>query len=59
MIPIREDIKQIRNYLTIVQLRYRDKINIELDIDEEILDFYTPKLYCSRWWRMLWGTGWR
>ncbi|NGM83448.1 sensor histidine kinase [Paenibacillus sp. 7124] len=44
VIPIREDMKQISNYLTIVQLRYRDKINIELDIDEGILDLYTPKL---------------
>lgn len=44
VIPIQEDIQQIRNYLVIQQLRYRDKITVELLIDDNILELYTPKL---------------
>lgn len=44
VIPIHEDIEQIRNYLTIQEIRYRDKITIQLELDETILDLCMPKL---------------
>lgn len=44
VIPIREDMQQIRNYLTIQEIRYRDKITISVEIDEGILDLCIPKL---------------
>ncbi|MEK8129950.1 sensor histidine kinase [Paenibacillus filicis] len=44
VIPIREDFKQIQNYLTIQELRYRDKIRVEQQIDPDILELYIPKL---------------
>ncbi|OBZ14998.1 histidine kinase [Bacillus sp. FJAT-27264] len=44
IIPFREDFKQINNYLTIQRLRHGDKIEMELELEDEILELYTPKL---------------
>ncbi|GFZ88697.1 sensor histidine kinase YesM [Paenibacillus marchantiophytorum] len=44
IIQIREDLKQIHNYLKIQEVRYRDKIEVQLHIHEDILDLYVPKL---------------
>jgi len=44
MIYIREEIKQIRNYLTIQQVRYRDKFTVILDVEEEVEAYFIPKL---------------
>lgn len=43
-IPIREDMQQIHNYLFILKMRYGDKIEIDIRIDEEVEALYTPKL---------------
>ncbi|NBD24146.1 sensor histidine kinase [Paenibacillus glycinis] len=44
LLPIHEDLKQIRNYLTIQKLRFGSKIQIEILVDPEIESFYTLKL---------------
>ncbi|MFB5763928.1 cache domain-containing sensor histidine kinase [Paenibacillus medicaginis] len=44
VIPIREDFQQIRNYLTIQEIRFHDKITILLNVDDDVLDLYIPKL---------------
>ncbi|AJY73435.1 cache domain-containing sensor histidine kinase [Paenibacillus beijingensis] len=44
MIPIREDIGQIRNYLLILKMRYGDKFEAAIDIDPDLEPLYSPKL---------------
>jgi two-component system, sensor histidine kinase YesM len=44
LIPIREDIQQIRNFLFIQKMRYGDKFEAQIDIDPEIEQLYTLKL---------------
>lgn len=44
LIPVAEDMQQIRNFLTIQQMRYGDKLEVHIDIDEEIERLYTLKL---------------
>lgn len=43
-IKVKEDMHQIRNFLFIQQMRYGDKLEVELHIDEEIESLYTLKL---------------
>ncbi|KRE74751.1 sensor histidine kinase [Paenibacillus sp. Soil750] len=43
-IQVKEDMYQIRNFLVIQQMRYGDKLEVEIDIDEEIESLYTLKL---------------
>jgi len=43
-ISVREEIRNIENYLTIQKFRYGDKIEAETDIAHEILDAKIPKL---------------
>lgn len=44
MVSVREDIKQLKNYLTIQEFRYSDKFTSTLDVDETILDELIPAL---------------
>lgn len=44
MVTVREDMKQLRNYLTIQEFRYRDKFTSILDVDETIFDNLIPAL---------------
>jgi two-component system sensor histidine kinase YesM len=43
-IKVKEDMHQIRNFLFIQQMRYGDKLEVEIQIDEEIESLYTLKL---------------
>ncbi|MBU5442813.1 sensor histidine kinase [Paenibacillus sp. MSJ-34] len=43
-IPLGEDMRQIRNYLVIQQIRYRDKYEVTFDLDPSLESLYTLKL---------------
>ncbi|OXS56587.1 histidine kinase [Cohnella sp. CIP 111063] len=43
-ITIEEDMQQIRNYLLLQKMRYRDKLNVVVEVDDEVLSYYTLKL---------------
>ncbi|KKM11484.1 histidine kinase [Clostridiales bacterium PH28_bin88] len=44
MIPLREEIDHVRNYLLIQKVRYQDHIQISIEADEEILGFLIPAM---------------
>lgn len=44
VIPIEDEINHIRNYLEIQRIRYRDEFDVIYEIDDEIREFYVPKL---------------
>ncbi|GIP34169.1 sensor histidine kinase [Paenibacillus sp. J2TS4] len=44
IIEVREDIQQIKNYLVIQNMRYRDKFEVHIEIEEEIESYFTLKL---------------
>ncbi|WP_260982196.1 sensor histidine kinase [Paenibacillus sp. 32O-W] len=44
IIEVREDIQQIKNYLVIQNMRYRDKFDVRIEIEPEIEGCYTLKL---------------
>ncbi len=43
-IPVKDEISHIENYLTIQKIRYVDKFEYKLDIEEDIYDFKVMKL---------------
>jgi two-component system sensor histidine kinase YesM len=43
-IPIRQEIEHVRSYLTIQKMRYRDILDYQIEVDEEILDGAILKL---------------
>lgn len=43
-IPVHEEIQQVRNYLTVQQMRYRDKFRTTIEVEPEVLDCFTLKL---------------
>lgn len=44
MVPIKKEFEQIKSYLTIQDYRYKDRFTININIDENILDFHILKL---------------
>ena len=44
IIKISKEIEHMQSYIKIQQIRYKDKFTCIFDIEDEILDFYTPKL---------------
>lgn len=44
IIYIRDEIEHARSYLTIQQIRYMDKFDFTLDVDEEVLEYKTLKI---------------
>ncbi len=44
LVPIRTEIEHITNYLTIQQMRYRDKLEFHIDVAPEILNCLTLKI---------------
>lgn len=44
IIPIRDEITHVKNYMNIQQVRYKNKFSIEYEIEEEILNYCTVKL---------------
>lgn len=44
LVPIRNEIEHISNYLTIQKMRYRDKLDFKIEVDPGILQFPTLKV---------------
>lgn len=44
MISLREEINYVCNYMTIQKMRFKDKLDIEYRIDEDIYEYRIPKL---------------
>ena len=44
LIPIRDEIEHVRSYLTIQEMRYRDKFTYEIDVDPALYDMFTLKI---------------
>lgn len=44
LITIHDEIEHISSYLTIQKLRYRDKLDFSIEVDETILDLRIPKV---------------
>ncbi|WP_183163879.1 cache domain-containing sensor histidine kinase [Alteribacter keqinensis] len=44
LVPLEEDIKQLKNYLNIQEVRYRDQFNIHMHVDEEAKKALIPSL---------------
>ncbi len=44
LIAIRDEIEHIRNYLTIQKLRYQDKLDFSITVDDSVLSLQTPKV---------------
>ncbi|MDU0199617.1 cache domain-containing sensor histidine kinase [Paenibacillus sp. MAH-36] len=43
-VPVRVEIEHITNYLLIQTLRYKDKLDFQIDVDPGILDIHIPKI---------------
>jgi len=44
LVAIRDEIAHIGHYLTIQKMRYRDKLDFDISVEEEILGLYVPKV---------------
>jgi two-component system sensor histidine kinase YesM len=44
MVPIREELKYLNDYLYLLKTRYRDKLNYSISITDETLDQMIPKI---------------
>jgi len=44
IVPIRSEIEYTRSYLTIQKMRYKDQLEFEIDVDEDILSQHIVKL---------------
>jgi len=43
-VPVRTEVEHITNYLTIQQMRYRDKLNFRIDVSQDVLHCRTLKI---------------
>ena len=44
LVPVKDELKFLRSYIYLMETRYRDRIRIEVDIDEKLLDRKVPPL---------------
>ncbi|MVP01360.1 sensor histidine kinase [Paenibacillus lutrae] len=44
IIPVREEIRNVYNYLLIQRTRYSDTFDFQIDVPEELMDYLIPKL---------------
>jgi two-component system sensor histidine kinase YesM len=44
IVPIRTEVEQIKNYLSIVKLRFEDRLSVHINVEEEVMDCLVPKL---------------
>ncbi len=51
MVPINQEIANIREFISVYQLRHDNRLRLETDIDAE--DICIPSSLCSRWQRIL------
>jgi two-component system sensor histidine kinase YesM len=43
IVKLNEELSQIENYIYILKIRFPEKINFEIYIDDDVSDFYIPK----------------
>ncbi|CAM4122112.1 sensor histidine kinase [Paenibacillus alkaliterrae] len=43
-VPVRVELEHITNYLLIQKMRYKDKLDFQIDVDPSILDYQIPKI---------------
>jgi two-component system, sensor histidine kinase YesM len=43
VVPIREELEHVKAYMEIQQLRYPERVNVQWEIDDEALNYYTIK----------------
>lgn len=58
-VTVKEELSQIKNYLSLQQLRLQEKLEIVYDTDEEALNCYMLKFFCSRYSRTAFRTALR
>jgi two-component system sensor histidine kinase YesM len=51
VITLAEEEQHIRSYLEIQQMRYRDLIEYEIDVPEEMKRYILPSLHSSHLWK--------
>lgn len=44
MVPIREELKYVQSYIFIQNQRFHDRITVDMDISEDLMDYLIPKL---------------
>lgn len=44
LVPVREELKQAKNYLLLQKLRYQDRLQVIYQVDEQVLDRPMPKV---------------
>jgi two-component system sensor histidine kinase YesM len=44
LISVRDEIEHIKSYLTIQKLRYRDKLDFSIEVEESVFELKTPKV---------------
>jgi hypothetical protein len=52
LIPFAEELKFVKSYLELEQMRLEDRLQVTWDIDFETREMLVPQLISSRWWRM-------
>ena len=45
IVPFRNDVEWLKQYIYIMSIRFEDKFTVVYDIDEEVLDIKVPKLF--------------
>ncbi|MNO33451.1 Sensor histidine kinase YehU [compost metagenome] len=43
VVPVREELEHVKAYMEIQQLRYPERVNVQWEIDDEALNYYTIK----------------
>ena len=51
IITVKEEITHVSNYLYIQKIRYKDKLNYVIHVDESLYAIEVPKLILQPWWK--------
>ena len=51
IIPVRDELEHVRNYLMIQQMRFKNKFTYTIDAAPEVLGYASLKLMLSRLWK--------
>lgn len=58
IIPVRDELEHVRNYLMIQHMRYKNKFSYSIEAEDEVLGLASLKLIYSLWWKMLFIMEW-
>ena len=59
IIPVRDELEHVRNYLMIQHMRYKNKFSYSIEAEDEVLGLASLKsLFYSLWWKMLFIMEW-